>query len=562
MLKISAVVAVHNAEKTLQTVLNHFHENQIEVHIIDHGSSDRTPHIVEAEIGRAVRSSTRYPFDGIYRWKQLLSLKDRIVRELGSDWVIHADGDEVMESPVEGESLREMIVRQNALGYDVIDCDEFVFVPRSEGYYPSDFVKGLTQYYHFSPPGRTLHRLQRNGNMVKPWSTGAGHRLQTEPGKVAPERVRLRHYMGLSMDHLRSQYLSRVFDGRELADRWHLNRVPITPEFIQRPPAERLFDLTRDGWTTSRPETNHLLFYQPHRYSPPKAIPRVADCVPFPIVVGVGRSGTTLLRLMIDAHPEIAITPETHWLRKALRQLTSDPSAFGQARNLIEADPSWPDMGFSQSDLDGIWQQYDMSKPMDTIRKIYRAYAERRGASRSGDKTPLHGLAMHEIASALPEAHFIHIIRDGRDVAVSYRDLWFGPGTDSREAAIFWMWRIREMRQQAQFVPNYLEIRYEELIRAPERTLRIIADFISLPFDQRQLQAHLSAENRLKELRDVTRNGKIISSVQRRSIHALTSKQPDEGRIGRWKQEMAKDEIELFQGVAGNMLLDLGYELG
>lgn len=216
-------------------------------------------------------------------------------------------------------------------------------------------------------------------------------------------------------------------------------------------------------------------------------------------------------------------------------------------------------MEISDQELEDVLSTHDHQDPSETIRKIYARYGLRHGVARVGDKTPLHGLAMHDIASHLPEAHFIHIIRDGRDVAASYRDLWFGPGKDPKATAVFWMWRIREIRQQARFVPNYLEVRYEALVTDPETVLREIGDFIGLPFDERQLRAHLTAEEGLKELQDVVRSHRTIPAEERRSIHRLTWKEPDPTRVGRWRVAMSADEVAGFERVAGEMLSDLGY---
>ena len=369
----------------------------------------------------------------------------------------------------EGESLREMIERLDGEGFDVVDCDEFVFVPLEEASEPQDFVNEMRHYYHFSPVGRTLHRAQRLAGAGPAWSATGGHGLPLESRKLARERMRLRHYIGLSYDHLRSQYLGRVFAGEELQQGWHNNRVPTTREFIGKPEPSRLLNLDVDGWRTDRPERSHLLFRQPHRYEPPEKLPISDAHPPFPFIVGGDRSGATLLRLLLDAHPDIAMTPETRWLPGAVRKFWADPNDAAGVRAVILGEPSWVDMGISTEDLGAILAGHSSERPGDTLREIFRRYASRRGAARVGNKTPLHHLTMHEIARILPEAHFIHIIRDGRDVASSCRDLWFGPGHDIRAAAMFWMWRIRETRQQAQFLPHYLEVRYEAWPLIPRR---------------------------------------------------------------------------------------------
>ena len=418
----------------------------------------------------------------------------------------------------------------------------------------------MRHYYHFSPTGRSLHRVQRQANADLTWSATGGHELPLGTRKLAPERIRLRHYIGLSLDHLRSQYLGRVFSAEDLQQGWHRNRVPITQEFVVHANPSQLLNVDVDGWKTDKPEQSHLVFHQPYLYTPPATLERSDSYPPFPFIVGVGRSGTTLLRLLLDAHPDITVTPETHWLQGVVRALIADPTDSEGVRTNILSEARWVDMGVSNQELDAILDDHDPACPGDTLRKIYQRYGMRHGATRIGDKTPLHNLAMYDIARILPEARIIHLIRDGRDVAVSYRDLWFGPGRDVRAAAILWMWRIRETRQQAQFLPHYLEVRYEALVNNPEKTLRDIADFIDLPFDPVQLTAHLHAEERLGEFNDVVRHGQIETGEMLRGIFSLTSSPPDPSRVGRWVSKMSTAEVESFERIAGDMLTDLGYE--
>jgi hypothetical protein len=558
MLSICAIIAAHNGGMTLDRVLQHFEDNNIEVYVLDHGSSDSTTKIVEGRMGHPVIARQPYEFDGVYRWRELLRLKEEILQGLAHDWVIHADADEIMESSREGETLRSMIERLDAEGCDIIDCDEFVFVPGDTE--PSDFFGELRHYYHFAPVGRTLHRAQRLRNASLNWSRTGGHGLEIEGKKVAAEKIRLRHYIGVTFDHLKSQYLGRVFDGGELSQGWHNNRVATTPEFVVKPDRERLINLDRDGWRTQAPEQKHLLFSQPWPYGAPATLEKSKVDRPFPFIVGVGRSGSTLLRLMVDAHPGIVITPETHWLRAAISDLRDRPDDPENAKRRILDDPSWADMGISGEQLEEVFAAHVPEEPMKTIRNIYSVYGQAHGVARVGDKTPLHGLIMYDIARAFSDAHFIHIIRDGRDVATSYRDLWFGPGNDPQDAAVFWMWRIREIRQQAQFVPNYLEVRYEDLVTDPEPVLRAIGQFISLPFHPSQLAAHERAAERLKELKDVQRGGETTFAELRQGIHHLTTRKPDPKRIGRWRSEMTDAQVKSFESVAGDMLADLGYE--
>lgn len=153
---------------------------------------------------------------------------------------------------------------------------------------------------------------------------------------------------------------------------------------------------------------------------------------PMPIVVGVPRSGTTLLRMMIDAHSVIAIPPETGFL-PSLADLDPEQDASRTALDIITALHTWPDFGMDAVALRETLDRLSPITPADAARTFYRTYAARFKKHRWGDKTPTYGSSIDRIAALLPEARFIHIIRDGRDVMVSVRGLWFRPG-DTVEA--------------------------------------------------------------------------------------------------------------------------------
>ena len=581
MLKIVAIMAVRNVAKTLPIVLQQYIDNQIDVHMIDNGSTDATPSIIQQHMNSPIVKVHHQEYSGSFKLESQMGLKQDIIATLDADWVMHVDGDEIFEPPeltdvpirwferilpwtqareTEQPRLRQFIEQCHHHGYDVIDCDEFVFVPNSDTDEPRDFVQGLRSYYYFAPPKRTLHRFQRVEGSLGGWAKTGGHRLDLKGRNLAPQRVRLRHYMGLSFDHLRAQYLGRVFSREDLLSGKHRKRVATTTEFIAHPDPKQLHNLDKDDWRTDSPLDTHLMFNQPKPYVVPKPLaPSSGRHRPFPFIVGVGRSGTTLLRMLVDAHPDIVITPETGWLMKLIRNLRAKSVDINKVREDILATPNWPDMNLGMATLNEILGAYDAQQPADTLRAIYQAYGRKHGVKRVGDKTPRHNLRMYQIASFLPEARFIHIIRDGRDVALSYQNVWFGPN-DIREAAMFWIWRIREARQQAQFLPHYMEVQYEELILNTEDVLRQIGEFVELPYDPIQLENQLQADIRLKELKEVVRPQQTITVEERHEIHKLVSSPPDKSRIGRWKQEMSKEDLVLFERIAGGMLSDLGYE--
>jgi len=279
---------------------------------------------------------------------------------------------------------------------------------------------------------------------------------------------------------------------------------------------------------------------------------------PMPIVVGVPRSGTTLLRMMLDAHPELAIPPETGFL-PALADLDPGTDPREAAWQIISGFHTWPDFAL---DADVLRKAVQDAPPTaaDAARAFYRLYAERFGKPRYGDKTPTYGTDIDRIASLLPEARFLHIIRDGRDVVCSVRGLWFRPGDSIESCAQDWATRLARTRALGSQLP-YLEVRYEQLVVQPEDTLRAICRFLELTFDARMLAFHQTAASRLEEhqARYATDGTLIVSKAQRLHNQRFVTQPPCADRIGRWTTELTDDECARFESVAGDWLDALGY---
>lgn len=169
---------------------------------------------------------------------------------------------------------------------------------------------------------------------------------------------------------------------------------------------------------------------------------------------------------------------------------------------------------------------------------------------------------MRQIAAALPEARFIHLIRDGRDVAASLRGLPFAPG-DGSIAAIAGHWRdtCHLARRAGEQVPHYIEVRYEELTAEPEPVLRKICEFVGLDFDEAMLHAHERAEERLGEMRSARLvPGGSIELADGTRLETRTSRPPDPNRAGRWRTALTEHDVARFERYAAGTLLEFGYE--
>jgi hypothetical protein len=198
-------------------------------------------------------------------------------------------------------------------------------------------------------------------------------------------------------------------------------------------------------------------------------------------VVGCHRSGTTLFRLILDSHPCVSCGPETRFL--------ADLEKITDAHN-------WPRM-----ELYGFPKEYWHRQVAVLFNDFQSRYALRRGKTRWADKTPLYAGHLDYLNAIFPDALFINVVRDGRDVARSHRDTW---GYVSGLKAIEKWPRYIQMAEA--FAPKvgperYLEVRYENLVSDTEKQMRQVLEFIGEPWDDAVLR-HTDAPHDVMERYD------------------------------------------------------------
>lgn len=269
----------------------------------------------------------------------------------------------------------------------------------------------------------------------------------------------------------------------------------------------------------------------------------------FPFIVGCERSGTTLLRLMLDAHPQLAIPPESYFivdLARRRRRYEGDSGAFdaeGFALDLA-ANRWFTSWQLTQDSLaEALEGVTDFAQ---AIRRTFEAYAREQGKARYADKTPAYVRHIRVLADVLPDARFVHLIRDGRDVAMSLAEVSWGPG-DPLEAALQWDERVRRGRIAGWELGahRYLEVRYEDLVARPEPTLREVTAFVELPFDPALLRHEEWAESRER--------------VHLCGLHRRAATPPRRGTRD-WRSQMAGEDLEAVETLVGPLLEELGYE--
>ena len=278
-----------------------------------------------------------------------------------------------------------------------------------------------------------------------------------------------------------------------------------------------------------------------------------ADAI-VPVVLGCVRSGTTMLRAVLDSHPLLAVPPESYFVAPALEQRSRYETATSAGARLdldllladIAADRSFPDWQLGPEALAEVGALSDRTVP-EALLGLYRAYAHQQEKPRAGDKTPSHLLHMELLATSFPEARFVHIVRDGRDVVPSILGMSFGPDRFA-QGVLFWQRRVERglAGGKALGAGRYREIRYEALVADPERVLRDVCPFLGLEYSDEMLRYHERADDLLGGMR-ATRH---VQGVRR----------PPTRGVRDWRTALDPHDVQLFEALAGDLLDRLGYE--
>lgn len=284
-------------------------------------------------------------------------------------------------------------------------------------------------------------------------------------------------------------------------------------------------------------------------------------CNPYLFVCGVPRSGTTLLQRMLDHHPDLVVANDTHFIPRAL-EIMDD--------RLLAAARSGQPVALTK-DLASITRQYHRffrlglapeaisqaearsATYQQFVQEIYDALARKHAKPLAGEKTPDYLRRLDVLNGLFPMAKVIHLIRDGRNVALSLME-WAheskGPGRlglwqkqPVAVCALWWRWMTLKARRDTMRLGSSIvhEIRYEELIRSPREILSNACRFLGLQFSPTMLDFH---------------KGK---SKGNESLSAKSAWLPPKPGLRDWQNEMTPFQVELFESLAGDALLELGY---
>ncbi len=266
-------------------------------------------------------------------------------------------------------------------------------------------------------------------------------------------------------------------------------------------------------------------------------------------IVGNDRSGTTMLRLILDRGPDVAIPPESMFLTDVTLP-GGDGGAWDEDAAQLLMQRVWQHPKVRLWDLPGPAPRMPRGLSPEAARRCvlaapFEAYARRHGKLRWADKTPHYVHHVDELLEIWPAARFVVLVRDGRDVALSLRGMPFGPN-NAWAAAQWWARGIRAGALAAERHPDQVRtVRYEDLVRDPAAEVSALCAFLELRYCDEMLA--LEHGDRTKIVADQV--GWFPTLFEGISTRA----------VGRWEREMPLREQAVFAALAAGELAELGY---
>ncbi len=269
-------------------------------------------------------------------------------------------------------------------------------------------------------------------------------------------------------------------------------------------------------------------------------------------IVGSGRSGSTLLRLILSSHSRITIPPETWFILPLIEKipLTSILTRMEveEAVAIITSHYRWPDMRIDKKELYSWARALDKPRLRDILNLIYNYHLKLENKCRWGDKTPPYIKILPDLLLLYPEAKFINIVRDGHDVAKSFQNKgWNGK------------WLFRNIVEWKESIIQYnlykatnladriFEVKYEDLVLYTEKTVKKLCSFLEENFEPNMLNWESQAQEKIPK--------------RELHIHEKIFRRPQKSDVLKWRKELSLREIFTIESYLNKELKSLDYDV-
>ena len=276
---------------------------------------------------------------------------------------------------------------------------------------------------------------------------------------------------------------------------------------------------------------------------------------PYLFIVGCARSGTTLVHRIVDAHPQIAITPEMHWITRQFK--SRDGLVTPELVSELTGHKRFAQFEIPHEEFEGLLGSGEAVPYPTFLRRVFSLYGKIKNKPLVGNKTPAYVRSIPTLHALWPEARFVHIIRDGRDVCMSVLNWNKAERTAGRYAsweedpvtttALWWERKVRKAREDgAALGPAlYHEMHYEDLIEDPQQECKRLCEFLGVPYDDAMI--------RFAE-------GKTRTDLPNARKTPKKAWLPITSGMRNWRTEMPAQDLERFEAAVGNLLEELSYE--
>lgn len=284
---------------------------------------------------------------------------------------------------------------------------------------------------------------------------------------------------------------------------------------------------------------------------------------PFLFACGVPRSGTTLLQRMLNSHPEVAVANDSHFVPRALELTDKSLTAKAESGDVIPLSDMLIEkvrnyhrfyrLGISDEDF--ATASLNARTYQQLVSELYSQFACNHGKRLAGEKTPDYVRRLRLLHGLFPNSKLIHLVRDGRNVALSLLN-WAkpnkGPGRIEwwnrypiAVCALWWRWLVMEGRDQARAITaaSVAEVKYESLTNNPGDSMELLCEFLNLDFSPKMLDYH---------------RGK---SKEQGSGSAKSAWLAPQTGLRDWRRDMEPLQVEVFEALAFDALEEYGYEL-